>query len=59
MSYRNLKTTEPNLFKLYTVFKCVVLKVCIGFGEIPIFHFFKNVKKLKKRGDFFICRTVT
>ena len=60
MSYRNLKTTEPNLFKLYTVFKCVVLKVCIGFGEIPIFRFFfLKCQKIEKRGDFFICRTVT
>ena len=50
MSYCNLKTTEPNLFKLYTVIECVVLKVCIVFGAIPNFHFLQNVKELKKKG---------
>ena len=48
MSYCNLKTNEPNLFKLYTVIDCVVLKVCIVFGEIPNFHVLQNVKELKQ-----------
>ena len=56
MSYGNLKMTLPILFKLYTVIGCVVLKVCIVFGEILILDFF--TKNQKKGGDF-IRRTVT
>ena len=60
MSYGNLKMTLPILFKLYTVIGCVVLKVCIVFGEILILNFYKMSKNPPKRGGgIFICRTVT